>query len=34
MVQNVYLKNKISIVIMDNDGNSTDLLHLGLNIFN
>jgi hypothetical protein len=30
----VYLKNKISIVIMDNDGNSTDLLHLGLNIFN
>lgn len=29
----VYLKNKISIVIMDNDGNSTGLLHLGLNIF-
>ena len=28
------VKNKISIVIMDNDGNSADLLHLGLNIFN
>ena len=33
-ILSVYLKNKISIVIMDNDGNSTDLLHLCLNIFN
>ena len=33
-VLSVYLKKKISIAIMDNDDNSTDLLNLGLKIFN
>ena len=32
-ILSIYLKNKISIVIMDNDYNSTDLLYFGINTF-